>query len=50
MAPIYGESGEGWRNPSLEAIKALLLSTKSIAVVGLSSNPSPDPVILSRNI
>lgn len=37
--PTYGDTGEGWKNPSPEQIRDLLNSSKVIAVVGLSSNP-----------
>jgi predicted CoA-binding protein len=40
MSPTYGGSGEGWKNPSFEEIDRLLRESKTIAVVGLSPDPS----------
>lgn len=37
--PTNGENSAGWTNPSSEAIKKLLDASRTIAVVGLSSNP-----------
>ncbi|SYZ73349.1 conserved hypothetical protein [Candidatus Zixiibacteriota bacterium] len=38
--PTYGNSGGGWKNPSPDEIKNFLKSIRTIAVVGLSSNPA----------
>jgi uncharacterized protein len=38
--PTYGNSGGGWKNPSPDQIKKFLQSIKTIAIVGLSSNPA----------
>lgn len=37
--PTYGENSGGWKNPSSEDIRKLLDNSRTIAVVGLSSNP-----------
>ncbi|MEW5925654.1 MAG: CoA-binding protein [Candidatus Zixiibacteriota bacterium] len=37
--PTHGENSAGWRNPSSDEIKKLLDNSRTIAVVGLSSNP-----------
>jgi len=37
--PVHNNSGEGWQNPSPEKIRELLKRVKTVAVVGLSSNP-----------
>jgi len=38
--PINGGAQGGWKNPSSDEIKKLLQKSKTIAVVGLSSNPA----------
>jgi predicted CoA-binding protein len=37
--PTFGEKGEGWQNPSPEQIRNLLKKARTIAIVGLSSDP-----------
>jgi uncharacterized protein len=37
--PVFNNNGEGWQNPSPDKIRELLRRAKTVAVVGLSSNP-----------
>jgi predicted CoA-binding protein len=37
--PTYGNSGGGWKNPPPDQIKRFLQTIRTVAVVGLSSNP-----------